>query len=285
MNNKLSERFIECMDLLKSTELIPSLRQFSLAIGVHPQCISDIYTHKREVNADIILKAANIYDINPNYIFLGIGEPILMNSDNPNHFETTQQIGDQGCLSYKIKHVPYEIQDAYPSYLKEEAFLEKLPIFYFPDVKFSRGEHRSFDVSGDQMEPTIFGGEKLIGSLVERKDWTTHLKRNYVYVIVQKNQVVPKRIIDFNSNNGTITLKCDNGYYQDEIINQNEILEIWLVTNKISPFMPSPKNIRNSLFQEVDSLKSTISEQSKMIKSLNMTVEKLLKQNRQISLR
>ena len=72
----------------------------------------------------------------------------------------------------------------------------------------------------------------------------------------------------------------DNSYYSHYDLHIDEIKEIWMVTHKISPFMPNPSNVRNALHAEVDILKETISDQSKMIKSLNATVEKLLKMNR-----
>ena len=44
--------------------------------------------------------------------------------------------------------------------------------------------------------------------------------------------------------------------------------------------MQSPNNIKNGLDKVVDNLKDTIHDQSKLIQSLNTTIEKLLKQNR-----
>ena len=75
-------------------------------------------------------------------------------------------------------------------------------------------------------------------------------------------------------------LISDNSYYQPYSMELVNIIEIWKVTHKISDFMPSPRNIRNAFHTEVDLLKETIADQSKLIRSLNSTVEKLLKQNR-----
>jgi hypothetical protein len=62
----------------------------------------------------------------------------------------------------------------------------------------------------------------------------------------------------------------------------NEIKEIWHVEVKISPYLPSPNNIRHAFHEEMDDMKKIIDQQSRSILVLNQTVEKLLKQNRAI---
>lgn len=282
MDNNLTLRFLECISLLKSENKIRSLRHFAQIIEVHPQCISDISTGKRSVNADIIAKSAESFQLNPNYIFLGLGSKFSTDKTEDLQQEENDRNRQKSETSF-IKYIPYEIQEEYPSFFEDETFLNQLPKYHFPDQKFSRGEFRCFDVTGDNMEPTLFSGEKVICCQVCIKNINSTLRKNYVYVIVAQNNIYIKRIESVVEND--IILKSDNGYYEKDKLNMSEVKEVWLITNKISPFMPSPNNIRNALHKEVDNLRVTISEQSKMIKSLNQTVEKLLKQNRQISTR
>jgi len=277
MNKELTSRFLESIDCLKSNNQINSVSQFAQAIGVHRQCISDMINQKRKVNVDILQKSIVIFKLNPSYLFLGTGHMFLDVSDTISTNPSANNI-DESLPS--IKYVPYEVQDEYPTYIEDNIFLEQLKAYHFPDLKSSRGEHRCFDIVGDNMEPTLFNGEKIVCSLIDRTQWASAIKKNYVYFLVTANQCYTKRVENI-INGERILLKNDNSFYDSEIVDLDAIKEVWQVTSKISPFMPSPNNIRNALHKEVDNLRMTISDQSKMIRSLNLTVEKLLKQNRQ----
>ncbi len=273
MMQVLTQRFIECLDLLKELKVIPSLRQFAISLEIHPQCINDIYRGRRDVNADIIHKAILKYDLDPNYLFRGEGQPML-------EIETPITTGDSDIVSEvmtQIRYVPAELYSEYPNYIKEEQFINNLPRYIFPETGNATEVRRIFDVTGDAMEPSLFSGEKVICSQLEL--CVSKLKLNYVYIVISKNGIYLNRIAAVNKER--LILSSDNGYYDSIEIARKDLIEIWIVKNKLSPFMPSPSNIRNALHKEVDGLRMTITDQSKIIGSLNMTVEKLLKQNRQ----
>lgn len=287
MQKKISSRFIECVRILKERKLIPSTRQLAISIDVHPQCISDVMTGKREVNTGMIAKCVELYKMSPEYLFSGQGsrfsnsEKTTTNVVNdPILSIVTDQIGQE-----RIVHVPVSAQAGYGNQLHDPVFMQELPTFTLPDPRFSNGTYRSFDIHGDSMEPTLYNGDKVVCSFVDPDDYYNSLRDNYVYVVITKSGVVVKRLQNHLKTQGTLSLISDNSYYDRYQVEAEEISEIWQVTLKISPFMPSPRHARNALHQEVDILKETITDQSRMIKSLNATVEKLLKQNRTSLLR
>jgi len=281
MQNDVSSRFIQCLEYLKTNSKIPSTRQFALAINIHPQCISDIVCGKRSVNCDIISKAVQTFKLNPLFLYTGEGG-ILLNQEETSNNSTdpiltivTDEIGNE-----RIVHVPVNAQAGYGTQLHDPTYIQELPTFSLPGSKYANGSHRCFDVSGDSMEPSIYNGDKVVCHFVEPENWFNGVKENHVYVIISREGVVVKRVINNLKKNGTLALVSDNNFYQPFEIELKDIVEIWQVSVKISPFMPSPRNIRNGLHDEMDFLKNTIADQSKMIQSLNATVEKLLKQNR-----
>ncbi len=289
MQTQLTERFISCMNLIKENNDIPSTRQFSKLIDTHPQCISDVITGKREANAVLISKLVEIFEVNANYIFTGKGEPFMDDtaevvvSENTPDPIITVVTDDNG--SERIVFVPYAAQAGYPNQFHDPVYMQKLPSFNLPDIRFQTGTHRCFEVSGDSMEPTIFAGEQVVCSFVEKDNWQYSVKSNYVYVIVTQSGIIIKRIVNNISSDRQLEIRSDNSFYDAFNIPIADVKEIWLVTHKISPFMPSPSNIRNALHMEVDNLRMTISDQGKMIQSLNSTIEKMLKQNRQLTVR
>ena len=286
MQGEVTNRFINCINYLKESHLIPSIRQFALNIDIHPQCISDIFRAKRDVNSDIIHKAVMKYKLNPVYIYTGEGHFLIgeasheTRNTDPILTVVTDNEGDE-----RIVHVPIAAQAGYGSQIHDPHYFEDLQSFSLPGDQFRHQTHRCFDVAGDSMEPSIFSGDKVVCSFVEKENWFASIRNNYVYVLVTHTSVLVKRVHNNLKKNGTLTLISDNNFYQSIELELKDIKEIWQVSLKISPFMPSPSHIRNGLHTEVDLLKDTISDQGKLIQSLNNTIEKLLKQNRSSTIR
>ncbi|MEL6866685.1 MAG: hypothetical protein AAFP19_19825 [Bacteroidota bacterium] len=91
-----------------------------------------------------------------------------------------------------------------------------------------------------------------------------------------RGDVVVKRIHNKLKEEKLLELFSDNSFYEPYRVNIGDIREIWYVRAKISPFLPSPQNIQNSLHEEVRQLQQTIGRQSQMIQSLSDTVSKML---------
>lgn len=280
-NHQLTSRFIKSIELLKTKKIIPSKRQFAIQIGVHPQCISDIMTGKRDVNLDILVKAAQRFDLNYAYLFKGEGnlfnsaeEPDPSPQSEPILSIVTDQTGKE-----RIVHVPYAAHAGYVDQLNDPVFIKELPTFSLPDKRFEMASHRCFDVVGDSMEPLLFSGDKIVCEFIEPDHWI-NMKSGHVYVIVTTDSILVKRIKNNIKKEALLELQSDNNFYEMTSMEVAELKEVWQVTYKISTFLHSPTNVRNGLHTEMDSLRSTISDQGEIIQSLNSTIEKLLRQSR-----
>lgn len=281
MNSAVTQRFIECFNKLVEKKEVKSARQFAISLETFAQGLNEILKGRRDVTLEMIRKAIDIYKMNPYYLFTGTGDHFsTQGSQNANPILTVVTNNQQ---EERIVHVPVPAQAGYGAQLADPVFMQELPAFSLPDFRFKHGTFRSFDVQGDSMEPTLYEGDKVVCSFVEPDSWASSLKDNYVYIIITSHEVVVKRIVNEIRQNGTISLISDNNYYQERSFPIDEIKEIWLLQMKISPFMPSPSNIRNALHEDVDSLKKQLQSQSELIQSLNRTIEKLLKQNRSIA--
>ena len=73
-----------------------------------------------------------------------------------------------------------------------------------------------------------------------------------------------------------INLISDNAYYEPYEVKISDVVEIWYVRAKISPFLPSPSNVKNMIKGEMDDLRKTIQNQSKIIENLYKTIETLV---------
>jgi hypothetical protein len=281
MNSVVTQRFIECHNKVIAERRVRSSRQFAISLDYLPQSLSEILKGRRDVTIELLRKAVEKYQFNPRYLCTGDGP--LFSDDESSQIKgqfkvltvVTDHHGDE-----LIVHVPVSAQAGYGGQLHDPVFLQNLPSFNLPGISNHNESYRCFDVSGDSMEPTLFNAEKIVCNYIEPEAWTSAIKNNHVYVIVTAHDVLVKRVRNKIKESGHLELFSDNSFYSPYVMEASEVKEMWYVKMKISPFMPSPANVRNALHQEIDGLKRNFSDQSKLISNLNLTIEKLLKQNR-----
>lgn len=274
MNSIVTQRFIKCHDKLREENRVRSSRQFAMSLDYLPQSLSEILKGRRDVTIELLRKAVEHYKINPVYIYTGEG-PMFMSEEDHKSFRILT-IVTNAQEDEQIVHVPIPAQAGYAGEVADPSFIQNLPSFSLPDYKYKVGTHRSFDVAGDSMEPTLFEGDKVICSFLDPTLWETSIKDNYVYVIVTRGDVLVKRVNNLIKGQKQLELLSDNNFYETYRMNIGDMREIWYVRAKISPFLPSPNNIKKYLHEEIKELKSVINDQSRLINNLNATIEKLL---------
>ena len=277
MNSVVTQRFIKCHDKLKEEKRIKSSRQFAMSLEYLPQSLSEILKGRRDVTIELLRKAIEKYKMNPVYIYTGDG-PMFMTEEDHKSFRVLT-IVTNGQDDERIVHVPIPAQAGYAGEAASPTFVQDLPSFTLPDYKYKVGTHRSFDVAGDSMEPTLFEGDKVICSFLEPTLWENSIKDNYVYVIVTRGDIVVKRVFNKLKEEKCLELQSDNNFYEPYKVGIGDIREIWYVRAKISPFLPSPSNIQNLVREEVRQLQNIINKQNHLIYNLNETIEKLIERS------
>ncbi len=273
--NIVTQRFIKCHNKLREENRVRSSRQFALSLDYLPQSLSEILKGRRDVTIELLRKAVAIYKINPLYIYTGEG-PMFMTEEDHQSFRVLTIVTNTHD-DERIVHVPVPAQAGYAGEMPNPTFIQDLPTFTLPDYKYKVGTHRSFDVAGDSMEPTLFEGDKVVCSFIEPTLWETSLKDNYVYVVVTRGDVVVKRVINRLKERKQVELHSDNSFYEPYNVNVGDIREIWYVRAKISPFLPSPQNLQNSLHEELRQLQNVVSQQGDLIQNLNTTIQSLVR--------
>jgi hypothetical protein len=227
MNNVVSQRFIKCHNKLREEKRVRSSRQFALSLDYLPQSLSEILKGRRDVTIELLRKAIATYKMNPVYIMTGDG-PMFMTEETNQSFRvlTTIQTPNEDEL---IVHVPLPAQSVYASELGDPSFVQDLPTYSLPDYKYKVGTHRSFDVPGDSMEPTLFEGDKVVCSFLEPTLWESGIKDNYAYIIVTRSDVAIRRVRNFISENKELELFADNNFYEPYRVSLSDLREIWYV--------------------------------------------------------
>ena len=172
MSSIITKRFIKCHNKLREDNLVRSSRQFALSLDYLPQSLSEILKGRRDVTIELLRKSVELYKINPVYIYTGEG-PMFMSEEDHKSFRVLT-IVTNAQDDERIVHVPVPAQAGYAGEMTNPTFISNLPTYTLPDYKYKVGTHRSFDVAGDSMEPTLFEGDKVIRfELVgaEQGDW------------------------------------------------------------------------------------------------------------------
>lgn len=272
MSNIITERFIKCHDKLRETKEVKSSRQFAKSLDYLPQSLSEILKGRRDVTLELLRKSVEVYNINPFFLHHG-KPPMFLKGDGLDEAMRVLTVVSDADGDERILHVPVPAQAGYPSEIGNSTFMSELPTYTLPDYKYKTGTHRSFDVAGDSMEPTLFEGDKVVCSYQESNYWESSIKDNYVYVIVTKSDVLVKRVYNKIKESKSLVLISDNDFYGSFMVDVSDVQEIWYVRAKLSPFLPSPNNLNNILHGEVRELRSTILQQSKIIKNLSETLD------------
>ncbi|NUO03165.1 MAG: peptidase S24 [Saprospiraceae bacterium] len=277
MNSIITQRFIKCHDRLREEGRVRSSRQFAMSLDYLPQSLSEILKNRRDVTIELLRKAIEKYKMNPVYVLTGDG-PMFMTEEDHKTFRVLTIVTDSKDEE-RIVHVPVPAQAGYAAEMAGPSFVQDLPSFTLPDYKYKAGTHRSFDVGGDSMEPTLFEGDKVICSYVEPTLWENAVKDNYVYVIVTRGDVLVKRVLNHLKEEKALLLTSDNAFYEPYRVSMNDIREIWFVRAKISPFLPAPQNHQNRIHEEMRELRHTVQQQIKQLDLMHSTIEKMFTNN------
>ncbi len=267
MSNLVTIRFIECHDRLRDMGRVRSSRQFALALDYLPQSLSEMIKGRRDVTIELIRKAVALYQFNPGYLFTGEGPPFLQQEVQP-EVRTLTIVADSNSHE-RIVHVPASTQATYAAEAGNPAFMQQLPTYTLPDQAYQKGTYRSFDVANNSMEPTLMASDKVIGQYVAPAQWTTTIKDNNVYVVVNHHDVFVKRVVNKIAENEYIELHSDNSLYDRQPMLVDDIREVWHVRSHLSNMLLDSAHQRNHKLQEqITMMQQLLEEQSKQIQRL-----------------
>ncbi|MEP7269278.1 MAG: S24 family peptidase [Saprospiraceae bacterium] len=267
--NALSQRFHECIKALCAQEKVRSLRQFALSLDYLPENFVNILPLLHDSH-DLVHKACKMYNIRMPYLLTGEGD-MFNEEKSAKEFRVLTIVTDKQNEE-RIVHVPIPAQAGYVSDMADSTFYSELPTYSLPDYRFSQGTHRSFDVSGDSMEPRLADGDTVVCSFIEPSQWLHGIKDDHIYVIATNTDVIVKRVNNELRKNRSLYCISDNDSYRPFHLAAESIREIWFVRLRIAAF--NHGKYTSPLEQILQHQDETIHEQQEMIRFLKQTIEK-----------
>lgn len=264
----VTRRFLVCLDKLVEEGVARSKRQFALSLDYHAQGISEMLAERRDAPLDLIEKAVAIYRFNPVFLFSGLGPCFLPTvEDDGLRLRHLTIITDQ--KGERIVHVPYPAQAGYGKWLDDPLFMQDLPTYQLPDPQFRSGTYRSFEVSGSSMEPTFRSNDIVIAAYIEARYWEQALKNNQIFIIVTREEVIIKRIVNLLKSEKLIHCISENPEFDMYTIPHHEILEIWKVRMKLTTHLDQPNPASNP-----NVISEQLKVQQKMLENLQQHFSK-----------
>ena len=133
------------------------------------------------------------------------------------------------------KRVPLVNQYAYAGYLagyKDQKYIDQLPIIPFDSEDDPNFRYMAFEMKGNSMDDgsrySYIDGDKLFCQEIPLRMWDTSKLHtmNWNFVIVYKEGIIVRKIIDHDIQNRTIVAHPLNPFINDELINLIDVYQI-----------------------------------------------------------
>lgn len=175
----------------------------------------------------------------------------------------------------RIVHVPAPAQSVYAQETGNPSFMQHLPTFTLPDYQYKSGTFRSFEVTGDNMQPTLLDGDRVICSFLDATLWEQGIKDNYVYVVITRGDVLVRRVLNFLGERKQLRLMSDNLFYEPTHIGLHEIREVWYVRSRFCASLKAPVAQIGGSSQGFGELFRMIQEQNELILHLQKKIDQI----------
>lgn len=163
----------------------------------------------------------------------------------------------------KITIVDVKAAAGYPANIVEPSFVKKLPTLSLPGKEWHSATFRCFQVAGDSMYTTLWQGDFVICQYLDQ--WPTQIKEGYVHVVVTRDAVFVKRILNRTSSKGQLVLKSDNKIYPAFTIDVEDVQEVWLVKRVLSALLIDRNN---DIHEQLNTLHSDVADLREALKRL-----------------
>ena len=137
----------------------------------------------------------------------------------------------------------------------EPKFINSLPAFSLPDTAFANGIFRCFVVQDDSMKPTLNPGDWVIARALD--NWSTDIRDRFVHVVVTREQILVKRVLNQLIERDELALLSDNPAFAAQSQNPNEVREVWLAVGKFSRHFEKP---HDDVAQELSRTRADVDE-------------------------
>jgi len=234
-----------------------SQTDFATSLSIKQATLSQIETGVIFPSLDVIKKIIGNYNISYDWLIDGKGNATekeekgrksKMNILPP--VITVDAAGEPN-----IVQIDAQAAAGLPRSADNPEYFKALPAFSFPGSQFKSGQYICIQVVGDSMHSTIYHHDWLIAKYLD--DPKSDIREGYVHIVVTRDGVVAKRLLNRIEKRGKLVLMSDNEQYPTYEEDIENVIQVYKVEGKIS------FNLRNEnadLRTEMNNLKGEMVE-------------------------
>ena len=224
--NKNTEIQQRVRELVK--ELSNGVSDFASKIGTHQSTLSRALAEGNTLGDGLINKIVIAFDIKKDWIMTGVGEKYEKKS--------SQDINEVSYGDLIIMNVPLVSRYAYDDYLNnylDDDYVNRLPKFPFSKGG-EQGRYIAFEMEGDSMiddTDRYVEGAILLCREIPKSLWgqITQYMKKWDFVIVHKEGILIKRVVNHDVENHRLTLHSLNPLYSDRVVDLVDVRQIFNV--------------------------------------------------------
>jgi transcriptional regulator with XRE-family HTH domain len=216
------DKVMAAVDQIMRERSMKTYEEFCLKNGLYFNYIYEFQAHRiKDANKLIYEVLYKKYKINLGYLFY----------DDPGMF--IRDTDDVKVLTIAVDNQNNEIVKAVPAYayagyqrgFSDPEFIETLPGYDF--YSENDGTYRVFEIKGDSMYPVLSEGDFVKAKYLQPVHWRDKLRLKEVFIVVSKDGIVCKQLLDHEVESGDIRLHSFNDLYEDYTINLGDVYELW----------------------------------------------------------
>lgn len=245
MDNSLSSPYARVTELRKRAGL--TQKAFADRLQVSQAYVSSLEKGKRELSRNMIDQLVEVFGVTPNWLLGEAESADTRTALAPDTFlegkrERVVSVTVDAANEPAVVLVPVKAQAGYALNRVEPTYLNELPTLQLPDQRFRNGTFRAFEIAGDSMDPTLYGGDVVVCSYVQDWRWLRDME---LYVVVMREDVLVKRVRNHLRQDGTLELVSDNRFYPPFHVPADEVLEVWQVFARLTFHLPAPRSLQH----------------------------------------
>ena len=225
-------------------------KDFAKALDVHYRTIQKWESGETEISLKNEKHIFNTFESVPN----SLEEPkskynkelltknVLISNDTEvdilqNKNGNTYYMYEDGSVEIEVLNLPFPAYASFiQAYFDETQMMEELTTVRFAVDKVGKGNYMSFDIKGDSMNGGMLDdtpdGAKVLARELGKHLWQSFRPEKYGYILMTKDNIYHKDIVDYNPDNGKLTLHSRNPKCEDFTINLNDVYRIFYIIKR-----------------------------------------------------
>ncbi len=232
--------------------------KFAEKVGLSGAQVYYMVNAQKNFGIDKLLKIFNTFpELNAEWLLKGKGDMVAgkkkVISGVSGSLQMPKVVTIDANGKNNIVQIDAKAAAGFPANYDNPQYFESLPAFSMPSPQFQDGTYICLQANGDSMHPTIYHHDWLIAEFLENP--IDNIREGYVHVVVTKDGVVVKRVLNRLDKRNKLVLQSDNEQYPTYEEDLSNVLQVYKVQAKLSFVL---RNENSDVRKDINSIKAEL---------------------------